>query len=164
MPIDVELLARLSSASRATGSDLSAADISQISTAYETIDKLGTAYGNYKIDSILERAYSEAGGLDGEFRFVSKFLRDRVELSNLSNEELTVLDQEGNPSLIADSGRSRAATVADLIEELKDASDAFAKHFGYQGKAETSTPGVDNDLSPWERLSMAREKARTAAR
>ena len=164
MPIDAELLAKLGSASRAQGRDLTAQDISQISMAYETIDNLGSAYSNFKQDTILEEAYRQEGGIGGEFKYVAPMLRQRTQLVNLDDEGLLVTDPEGNQLLVADSGRSRPATPVDLIRELRDAQSGFDGHFAEGGREETSTPGMDSDLSPWERLSMAREKARTAAR
>ena len=165
MPIDAGLLARLSAASRAQGSDLSAADISQISMAYETIDNLGSSYSNYKIDTILEEAYRQEGGIDGEYRYVAPMLRQRTQLVNLDDEELLVTDGEGNQALVADNGRSRPATPVDLIRELRDAKEGFNSHFAEGGREEQVAPGMDSsDLGVWERLSMHRERARTAAR
>ena len=157
MPIDDELIAKLSAASRVEGSELSSQDISQIASAYSTIDGLSDSYRNFKRDTILEEAYRKEGGIDGEFNYVAKFLRQRTELANLEDDELLVLDDQGNQLLVADNGRSRPATPVDLIRELRTSAAGFDSHFAFQGAEESLAPGYE--MSPWERLAEQRSKA-----
>ena len=125
---------------------------------------------NFRQDTLLERAFTEANGLPGEFKRVADDLRSRTQLKAKDDKgtdfEIVVLDGNGDPAYVADQGRSRPMTVAELMADLMKGDISFARHFrgndspGFKlngnGTFNANDPAIAS-LSPAERLNRARQ-------
>lgn len=122
----------------------------------------------YKLSTQLETVFYASDGLPGEFKRVAADLRERTRLDKDGLPE--VLDAEGNPAYVAENGKSRPMTVAELIAEIAAKDTGFARHFkgssdrpafslnGGRGVS-ANDPALAN-MSPWEILSLQRSQKR----
>lgn len=113
----------------------------------------------YKLNSQLERAFYAAGGLEGEFDYISPIMRARAKMDK---EDLVVLDESGEPAFSADNGKSRPMTLNELIDSLCEKNSGFARHFKSTAEAITKRQTVNGQPDftgvddPWEKLRMSR--------
>lgn len=118
---------------------------------------------DYKRDVLLERAFLKAEGFPDAFKYASVDLASRVRLTDKG--ALEVLDANGEPAYVADSGKSRPMKTVELIEELIKTDIAFARHFKGNDRPGLSLRGDGSynpddprfaNLSPAEKLNMQR--------
>lgn len=122
---------------------------------------------DYKRDVLLERAFIQADGFPDSFRYAALDLQARTRLTDKGAIE--VLDAEGNPAYVADNGKSRPMTAAELIQELAEQNHGFARHFkgndspGFalkgQGDYSQGNPAMAS-MPAWERVRLQREGKR----
>ncbi len=119
---------------------------------------------DYQRDTQLERAFVEAGGFPDGFEYAKIDLQQRVRLSK--DGTLEVLNAKGEPDWVADKGQSRPKTVQELIDELKQGSQRFARQFkandrpgfGLSGNGLNPSDPSFKGMSAWDKVAAMREK------
>lgn len=119
----------------------------------------------FRREVALKDEFLNCKGRPEAFKYARVDLEGRVRLNDAG--ALEVLDAEGNPAYIADGGKSRPMTVAELIDEMIKTDVAFAGNFlgnnspGFQLGGDGRFNRMDaqfQNLSPKEQLDIMRSK------